>query len=501
MSAKGLTRFLELENKKEEKMFSHKKWTRLSALVMIVSMVLSACAAPTPEVIEKEVVVEKPVVETVVVEKEVVVEKPVVETVVVEVTPEPTPTKVPTPTPVPPPKDKILIGAARPISGPLKDVGDYAFGPIMQLWVNDVNARGGIYVEAYGKSLPVEYIVYDDTSDLGTSIRLIEKLILEDEVDFLFPNCSTAFLYASAPLANKYGYVYLGSEGGCTTLTAMLPDLPYVFGVLNYSDYYQIPVLAEVFAEQGVKTAAIIYINDLHGVEYYHTSLSEFLKKGINVVMAEAVPAFTEDVELVLKAARDSGADALCAFVYPPTSMAVVGQAMAIGYSPNAFVIGPGVNFQFFLDIYGPQVVEGLIGFGAWNRKTSPACNELADKLVAASGEVGMAAFGDEEAFLDWWGGALYWAGLQCLEQAIGKAGTLDQAVIRDVMATEHFDTVLGDTWFDMTAGGEGGGLLAKECHPGQVGQWQSGIYEVIGPADKMTTDVILYPKPAWPAP
>jgi len=146
-------------------------------------------------------------------------------------------------------------------------------------------------------------------------------------------------------------------------------------------------------------------------------------------------------------------------------------------------------------------VVEGLIGFGAWNRKTSPGCNELADKLVAAFGDMGTAAFGDEEAFLDWWGGAFYWAALQCLEQAIEKAGTLDQAVIRDIMAAEHFDTVLGDTWFDMTAGGEGGGLLAKECHPGEVGQWQSGIYEVIGPADKMTTDVITYPKPAWPAP
>jgi len=249
----------------------------------------------------------------------------------------------------------------------------------------------------------------------------------------------------------------------------MLPDLPYVFGVLNYSDYYQIPVLADIFAEQGVKTAAIIYINDLHGVEYYHTSLSEFLKKGINIVMAEAVPAFTEDVELVLKAARDSGADALCAFVYPPTAMAVVGQAMAIGYSPKAFVIGPGVNFQFFLDIFGAQVVEGLIGFGAWNRKTSPGCNELADKLVAAFGDMGTAAFGDKEAFLDWWGGAFYWAALQCLEQAIEKAGTLDQAVIRDIMATEHFDTVLGDTWFDMTAGGEGEDFWRKNAILGRL--------------------------------
>ncbi len=68
---------------------------KLIALLVALA-VLAACAAPTPELIEKEVVVEKPVVETVVVEKEVVVEKPVVETVVVE--------KVVTATPVPVPK-------------------------------------------------------------------------------------------------------------------------------------------------------------------------------------------------------------------------------------------------------------------------------------------------------------------------------------------------------------------------------------------------------------
>jgi len=65
-------------------MFARKKWTSLFALVIIASMVLAACAPPTPEIIEKEVVVEKKVVETVIIEKEVVVEKKVVETVVVE---------------------------------------------------------------------------------------------------------------------------------------------------------------------------------------------------------------------------------------------------------------------------------------------------------------------------------------------------------------------------------------------------------------------------------
>ncbi len=53
------------------------------AIMTILGMV-AACATPTPEVIEKEVVVEKVVKETVVVEKEKVVEKEVVQTVEVE---------------------------------------------------------------------------------------------------------------------------------------------------------------------------------------------------------------------------------------------------------------------------------------------------------------------------------------------------------------------------------------------------------------------------------
>ena len=387
-----------------------------------------------------------------------------------------------------PEKDKIVIGAARPLSGALVSIGDYAFGPVMNMWVEEVNAAGGIYVEEYGKSLPIELKIYDDTSDLGTSTRLIEKLILEDEVDFLFPNCSTAFLYASAPLVNNYGYVYIGAEGGCTTLTDMLPDLPYVFSVLNYSDYNQIPVLTDVFVESGVETVAIIYINDLHGVEYYHTALSEFTMAGISVVMAEAVPPYTEDVELVVKQAQDSGADAFCCFVYVPTTNAVTSQCMALGYNPKALVLGPGGNFEFYHLIYG-DAVEGVISFGAWNEHSSPELAEFSEKFIERWG-IGQA---------DWWGAAPYYAGLQCLEQAIIEAGTLDQDAIRDVLATGHFDTVLGETWFDMTAGGEGGGLLAVECYAGQIGQWQNGVFEVIDTGDKRTADP-LYPKPDWPA-
>jgi len=79
-------------------------------LSLAVLLLFSACAAPTAEIIEKEVVVEKPVVQTVVVEKEVPVEieKKVVETVIVEK--EVVVEKVaPTATPAPPAKAKYVF--------------------------------------------------------------------------------------------------------------------------------------------------------------------------------------------------------------------------------------------------------------------------------------------------------------------------------------------------------------------------------------------------------
>ncbi len=344
-------------------------------------------------------------------------------------------------------------------------------------------------MEEYGKKLPIaDPIIYDDGSDMGKMTRLLEKLMLEDKVDFVLPPISTAFLYASGPLASKHGYILIGAEGGCTTLTDMLPELPYMFAPLNYSDHYQVPVLADLFVEWGVKTVYIIYIADLHGIEYSHTALSEFLKRGIQVVASKGVPPEATDLTPMLKEARDLNVDAFCSFTYPPVTMFVTGQAMELGYNPKAFVLGPGSGFEVFKLAFGPAV-EGIIGFGAWNAKTSPAAAELADRIAARWGP----------EVLDWWGAILYWAALQHFEQSIVKAGTLDQKKIRDVMATEKFDTVLGPTWYDCPAPGSGG-VLAEECYVGQVGQWQSGIFEVIDNDENRTAEP-LYPKPAWPAP
>jgi branched-chain amino acid transport system substrate-binding protein len=379
-------------------------------------------------------------------------------------------------------KDKIRIGQAVSLSGPNAII--HAAGALVPqtLWVEGVNAKGGIYVKEYDKKLPVEWIQYDDKSDHGTLVKLIEKLILEDKVDFLFPPCSTSYLFAAAPVVNKYGYVMLGAEGGAESLEALIEDLPYIFLVLNYSNT-QLPLMAEQFAEWGVKTAAITFLEDLHGVEYSNRALSEFEKRGIKIVMLKSHSLGTQDVSPILKAAKATNAEAFCSFSYPGENVLITKQAIELGYNPpKVFFESVGPFALWFRDIFGAKTIEGLMGGGAWNRKTSPAAAEFYDASIARFGEKG----------IDMWGNLYYWGSLQFFEQAIEKAGTLDQKKIRDIVATEKFNTALGPTWFDEKQ------RLAKECHPGEIGQWINGEWEVILPKEKATAKPI-FPKAPWP--
>ncbi|MFC1884607.1 amino acid ABC transporter substrate-binding protein [Thermodesulfobacteriota bacterium] len=379
-------------------------------------------------------------------------------------------------------KDKIVVGMARPISGWMAVIGDSAFKPVYETWVKEVNAEGGIYVKEYGKKLPIELLIYDDKSDVGTMTRLTEKLIVQDKVDFLWPACGTAFVFAQAPIANKHGYILLTAEGGATQVKDMLKSLPYIFVGLSFSDWYQIPVLAELLGEKGAKTAYIMYIGDLFGIEYSGVAGIEFPKHGIEIVGVSSIPPGTKDLSPIIKKAKASKADVFCCFGYPPQVMPATGTSIALGYNPKAWIGGPGVNFGFYHTTFGPAV-EGALGFTAFSPKQSAAAKELADKLYA----------GKPEQIQDYWGHPLYWASLEFWKQAIEKAGTLDQKVIRDIMATQKFDTVLGPTWFE-------NGLMAKECHTGEIGQWQKGIFEVVGPK-KHATAKFIYPKPPWPKP
>jgi branched-chain amino acid transport system substrate-binding protein len=374
-------------------------------------------------------------------------------------------------------KDKIVIGQAISLSGPMAGGASISGGPIYELWVEDVNKNGGIYVKEYGKKLPVELLRYDDKSDIGTMTNLLEKLIVQDKVDFILPPWSTSMLFAAAPIANKYKYILIGGPGGAEKLKEI--KLPYFFQVLNFGET-QNPTLAAIYKEVGVQSVGIIYRGDLHGIEY-GKSLVPFLKKqGIEVKMVKSYPPDIKDMSSLLKEAQKLHVDAFYAASYPPDAMLLQNQLLEMDINFNSvFMTVLPFSPNLYRDTFGVNVVNGVMGGGAWNAKSGPGAKDLIDKYVAK--------FGYEP---DYWGGLYYWSSLQHFQQAIEKAGNLDQAKIREVMATEKFDTALGPFWYDENR--------YFVNHPGEIGQWQNGVFEVIDPGEKRTA-APLYPKPDWP--
>lgn len=379
----------------------------------------------------------------------------------------------------PPAQDKIRIGAARPVSGVNAIFEQAHFGPAAHLWVQDVNAAGGLNVA--GKKLPIEYTVYDDQSDLDTSMRLLTKLMEEDKMDFVFLPCSTAFLFAAAKLVNDHNYIAMSAEGGATTLEPKMKDMPWFFQFLNYSNHYQMPVFAEILQEIGAKTVSIIYLDDLHGIEYNGQAQVFLPEVGVKVLSSTPVPAGVKDVSSVIKKVQSENPDVVCSFQYPPENALTYGTMAQLGYSPKAVLGGPATSTQAFYDSF-KGALDGMMFEGAWSYTQNDTIKAYYEKL---------SAFVGGPANVDFWGAMIYRGELEFFQQAVEQAGTLDQAKIAEVMRTAHFKTTMSDDTFMTNQ------ILDKVSYPGQIGQWQGGVPQVLD-KDKRSTDKIWYPKPSW---
>ncbi len=378
-----------------------------------------------------------------------------------------------------PAKDKIRVGWVTSLSGVNAPGVMDTSGNVYKMWVDEVNAKGGLYIKEYGKKLPLEVIMYDDKSDIGTMTKLLEKTIVEDKVDLIFSPWDTAFIFAAAPIATKHKKVLMGGSGGALKLKNIMNKVPYFFQVLNFADT-QIPALADVFAEMGVKSVYIAYIQDLHGLEYNEVAQKEFPKKGIKIVAAKSFPLDMQDFTPLLKEAKAANVDAFAGFLYPQNAFPATGQAMEVGFSPKAFYMTVGPCLAGYRDAFGPKGIDGVMGAGAWSVKTSAGAQKFFDDYKKKWGK-------EPEG----WGTLFYYSSLQFFQQAIEEAGTLDNTKIRDVMAKKTYQTAMGP--FNFT-----GGINLN--HPGEVGQWQNGKWEVIDIGAKRTAKPI-YPKPAWQPP
>lgn len=374
-------------------------------------------------------------------------------------------------------KDKIRIGTAIGLSGWYAPGAKMTQTTNYDLWVEEVNAKGGIFVKEYGKRLPVELITYDDKSDVGTTVKLVEKLILEDKVDLILAPWGTAANVAVGSIANKYEYPLIGISCSSEKLREVINTLPYFVVILN-QPRDQGRDLVELLKEFKIQKVGMIYVADLHGIEFAGYTAPQLGIAGIDVSILKSYPLGVKDLSPILKQIKAAKVDALVGFSYPLDTHLITEQAKVLQLNPKVVYLSVGVAHPPYKYKFGAETVEGVMGPGAWSKKTAyPGVKEYVERY--------MKKYNTEP---DWWGGIITYSALQIMEQAVEKVG-LDRKKIRDVIATETFPTMIGPVKFV-------GGFNVQ--FPGNIGQWQKGNFEVIMPKDKRTAPPI-FPKPPWP--
>lgn len=367
-------------------------------------------------------------------------------------------------------QEPVRIGYAIARTGPWSAGAQVTQEPNYIMWAEQVNAAGGLNVK--GVKRKVELIGLDDRSDTETVVRSYEKLMGSDKVDLILPPWGTGANFAVMPLAQKYGYPMLSPTATGRKLLGM--KNPYFFALLQQPDR-MMDALAEYLAARGAKTAGVVYVDELFGLEQLAGLEASLKAKNIQIVEKKSYPLGVKDLQPVLTDMKAKNPDAFIALSYPPDTFLVTAQAREIGFNPKAFYAAVGTAFPVFRDKLGPTV-EGVMGLGTLNPKSSPAAKAYFDAHVAKH---------NKEP--DRWASAHAWAALQVLEQAVAKAG-LDRKALREVIASLEFDTVIGKVRF---RNGE------NVSTPGVVSQWQGREFEVVWPPDRATAPA-LFPKPHW---
>ena len=364
----------------------------------------------------------------------------------------------------------VRIGYAIARTGPWAAGAQVSQEPNYLLWAEQVNAAGGLSVK--GTKRPIELIGYDDRSETETCVRTYEKLMGSDKVDLVLPPWGSGANFAIAPLANRFGYPLLAP----TALSRKLIDmnLPYFFSLLQQPDK-MMGALVDMLVANNVKTVAIVYMDDLFGLENFAALNNALKKTSIQVVERKSYPLGVKDLAPVLRGIKDQNPDAFIGITYPPDTILVSRQAREVGLNPKFFYASVGTAFQLYKNVMAANT-EGVIGMGSWSVKTSHEAKAYFDAHVKK--------FNKEP---DRWASGHAWAGLQILQQAVEKVG-LDRKALREHIAKNEFQTILGGIRFQ---GSENASI------PGTVSQWQGSDFEVVWPKDRATAQLNTA-KPAW---
>ncbi len=371
----------------------------------------------------------------------------------------------------------IVLGAA------VSDTGKYARegtdtrqGYLTWLdWVNE--EYGGIPV---GDSrYKVELIMYDDEGDPDTTAKLVERLISEDEVDFLLGPYSSGLTKSASAISEKYDKIMIEGNGADETLFAR--GFKNLFAVLTPAGSY-IESALKGAADKGAKTVVIAYEDTAFPTSVASGAEHWAQEYGMEVLAIETYPKDVADVSAIITKFKALEPDVFVGGGHFNDALLFVDEAKGMGFNPKAMIITVGPSNPRFAEEVGADA-NYIIGPTQWEASMS-----YEDEYFGTAADY-------NQRYIDKWGESPSYQAAEstatalALQLAIEQAGSLETAAVREALNNLDAKTFYGPINFDDTGKNAGKPM-------GSI-QIQDGDIVVVAPSSAAVAE-FLYPKPPW---
>lgn len=340
-----------------------------------------------------------------------------------------------------PAQDVIKIGAPLPITGPLspeakKQQRGY------DLWAETANQAGGIKVGA--KKMKVEIVYTDYQSNTPRAVQAAEKLISQDNVQFLFSPFGSGAAKAASSVSEKYQVPTIAATASSSQVYDQ--GYKYLFGTFTPNDTLTDPLSEIVKREAGsVKRVAILARNDLFPLAIAQEMEKSAKKQGLEVVYFEKYAIGTLDHASALSQIKAQAPHWIFATGYTNDLILLRKQMADQRIEAPLVTMIAAPAYQEWIDGTG-KLSQNVTSAAWWH----PAVRYKGTDLFGSTEnyvKLFQAKYGALPDYVE----ASSSAAGAILQMAIEKAGSIDRAKVRDALAAIDATTFWGPVKFGAT--------------------------------------------------
>jgi branched-chain amino acid transport system substrate-binding protein len=383
---------------------------------------------------------------------------------------------------------QILIGEPATISGKHAKAGEQSVNGVEAIvdWVN--NAYGGVKLD--GKRVPLKYIKYDCESKKEAVTSLLERLITVDKVNFTLAPYTSGLTLAGAPVAEKYGMLYLDHGGASNKIFKQ--GFKYIVQTIGPATNYHRGTLNLIKkTDPTAKKVALVYEDDEFARDVMAGAEAYAKKLGIDIVFQRTYPKGVTDMTPLLSAMNAAKPDFVIGGGHFQDGQLMARQLADLDISPKALSLIASATLPAFYQALKANA-EGIMGPSHWEYGVK--FSEEAAKKAGLSW-IGPTQYEFVQLFkkavgkdiLPDYHAAEAGASILALVKGIEKANSLDSDKVRKALGETTFMSFYGSWEIDETGLQVGHDMVDV--------QWQNGQRVIVWPESARTGDFV-YPMP-----